>query len=258
MKTLLALLMLAWISSATAATPLFRIPINPIEYTGRVTCNYVRADGTFVRSFGTCVVVDIAAVDPELARRDPDLRTHVILTLAHVVANQPFVHVSVPGYDGEAQVINSSMRTDFAYLVVPEKVKLRPFPVFKLQGFSPLKLYTAYGINSKGDWQVSTGTIGTLSFHPSLNLMTGTFSGHASIPFSGPVAPGGSGGPVTDENGNLIGLINAGDSLGTGGTFLPWGASGDDDKSKDAAPVVLHLSFIRTEDWRSQAVLPYT
>ena len=236
MKTLLALLMLAWISSAAAATPLFRIPINPIEYTSRITCSYVRADGTLVHSFGSGVVVDIAAINPTLPSWDLALRTHVILTTAHVVADQRLVHVSVQGHECEAVVASSDPLTDLAYLVVPENVSLRPYPICKLQDFSDLKLYTAYGFNFQGTLQASVGTIGVLSINSSLNLLTGNFSAHASIPFSGPVAPGESGGPVTDQYGNLVGIINAGFSSGSGGTFLPWGADGNDKPTHDAAP----------------------
>ena len=131
-----------------------------------------------------------------------------MLTNAHVIEQCEKITVTVGGEPRPARVVAVDAKVDLALLsaegMLPRAVALRA-PVSTRSGEEIVAIgFPLSGVLSQ-EPIVTTGIVSALA---------GIRGDPTQLQISAPVQPGNSGGPVFDMNGNLVGIVVAGCSLG--------------------------------------------
>ena len=130
-------------------------------------------------------------------------KTGHIITNNHVIDQCNLVNAYYNGEMKQLKIIAIDRKNDLAIL----KGELKPtdsFAIAKEDGILLEEIYVAgypFGKNVSGSIKVTKGVISSLS---------GIGNNYSNIQIDASLQPGNSGGPLFDQNGNLVGVVNAG------------------------------------------------
>jgi serine protease Do len=126
-----------------------------------------------------------------------------IVTGNHVISNADSIYVqAVDGKSYKARIVYTEPQTDIAVLVVTD-------PAFKSLGAIPYSIRTGEGEIGENVFTIGYPREAMVLGSGFLAASTGYNGDTTSYQISIPVNPGNSGGPLLDNKGNLIGIIDA-------------------------------------------------
>jgi S1-C subfamily serine protease len=136
----------------------------------------------------------------------------VLLTSYHALKNAREVQVRLKSGEtfDHAVLLGVDERRDVAAIRI-SAVNLPSLPIGTAQNTKPGEV--AYAVtNSNGlTWSATQGIFSATRL---ADEIPGAGHGYTVLQFTAPVAPGASGGPLADANGNLVGIITRGDTHG--------------------------------------------